>query len=137
MTARSHKQNGTEAETWVGDYLAQPFPGIHRLAPAGANDCGDLGGVPNLTIQVKAHHKLALAGWVDEAAEQAGRNDTPYFVVIHKRWGMGQKRVGQWYVTLPLEGFAEMYSELVFRWRLDPGSGLSTSTIGKPSDGSS
>lgn len=135
--ARTHKQNGTEAETWVAEYLEQPFPGIHRLAPAGANDCGDLGGVPNLTIQVKSRHRLALAEWVDEAAEQSGRNQTPYFVVVHRRWGKGRKSVGQWYVTQPLEGFAEQYSELVFRWRLGPGSGSSGSafTIGKPSDG--
>ena len=72
---------------------------------------------------------------MDEAAEQSARAETPYFVVVHRRWGKGRKSVGQWYVTLPLEGFTEIYSELVFRWRLGPESGSSTSTIGKPSDG--
>lgn len=133
--ARSHKQNGTEAETWALEYLEPVFPGVHRLAPAGENDCGDLGGVPLLTIQVKAWHKLALAKWIDDAAEQAGRNETPYFIVLHRRWGKGRKSVGQWYVSLPLEGFAEMYSELVHRWSLGRESGSSALSIGRSSGG--
>jgi hypothetical protein len=106
---RSHKQNGTEAETKVARHLSWWWPGIKRLAPAGAADQGDLDGVPDLCIQVKAQHRLALAGWLDGATEQAARAGKPYAVVVHKRWGRGSP--GQWYATLTLDDFAQAYSE--------------------------
>jgi hypothetical protein len=114
------------------EYLSDPFPGIHRLPPAGSADIGDLGGVPDLTIQVKAHHKMTLAAWITETFGQAVRAGTPFYVVIHKRWGCGRKSVDQWYVTLPLGVFAEIYRRLLF----GPPSESSASTIGRPSVGS-
>ena len=106
---RSHKQNGTEAETKVARYLLKWFPGVRRLPSAGVLDEGDLGGIPDLTVQVKQWHKQALAQWVDEAATQASRSNCTYYVVVHKRWGKGNP--GEWYATLPLEVFAEVYAK--------------------------
>jgi hypothetical protein len=106
---RRPKQIGTEGETAVARYLLQWFPGIHRLAPAGDADCGDLGGVPDLTIQVKVRRELALAEWVDQSAAQAARAGTAAYVVVHKRRGKGDP--GQWYVTTRLEVFAPLYAQ--------------------------
>jgi hypothetical protein len=105
------KQRGTTAETQACGYLQRIFPEVHRLAPAGANDKGDLGGIPDLTIQVKNHKTMALASWVDEAAKQAANGGNAVFVVIHKR--RGKSDPGQWYVTTTLEVFADTFGELL------------------------
>ena len=106
---RSPKQNGTEGETLVAGYLSRWFPAVRRLALSGAADIGDLGGIADLTIQVKMHHQMSLAGWVDQAKAQSKRAGTAHYVVVHKRWGKGDP--GKWYVTLPLEVFAPLYAE--------------------------
>jgi hypothetical protein len=103
------KQKGTAAETLAQRFLAGWWPGITRLAPAGAADCGDLDGVPELCVQVKAQKRMALADWVDQASIQAERAGKPYAVVIHRRWGKGDP--GQWYATMPLQDFAESWFE--------------------------
>jgi len=87
------------------------FPEAHRLAPAGAVDKGDIGGIPDLTIQVKNHKEMRLALWVDEARQQASNAGNAVFVVIHKRRGKGDP--GQWYVTTTLQVFAETFSDLL------------------------
>jgi hypothetical protein len=105
---RSPKQIGTDTETRTQRYLLRFFPRVCRLAPAGAQDLGDLGGVPMLTIQVKGGKVLKLAEWVDQAGDQSDRAHTPYFVVIHRRLRKGDP--GQWYATLPVETFAGLYA---------------------------
>jgi hypothetical protein len=109
MAARRPKQIGTDAETRVGRYLARWWPGIHRTALAGAGDVGDLVGVPHLCIQVKGGKGMALAGWVDATAKQAANAGVPHFVVVHKRIGKGDP--AEWYATLPLGVFANIYRE--------------------------
>src|ERR1700747_591072 len=98
------KQKGTTAESQSCHYLQGFFPEVHRLAPAGANDKGDLGGIPDLTISVKNHLALAHAQWGDDAAKQAANAGNTEFVVIHKRRGKGDP--GQWYATTTLDVFA-------------------------------
>jgi hypothetical protein len=105
---RSPKQIGTDGETRVQRFLVRYFPGVCRLAPAGAQDLGDLGGIPLLTVQVKMGKSMRLAEWVDQAEDQARRADTPFFVVIHHRPRRGDP--GQWYTTLPVEVFAGLYA---------------------------
>lgn len=107
---RSHKQNGTEAETMVKGFLSLWWPGVRRLAPAGAADMGDLDGVPDLCIQVKAQHKMALADWLDQANTQADRAGKAHAVVVHRRWRKGNP--AEWYATLSLSDFALIYSQL-------------------------
>jgi len=110
MTPRRPKQTGTEGETWVTEYLRQTFPGAHRLAPAGNADIGDIDGLPGCTVQVKAGRGIHLAEWVDATAQQAERAGNALFVVVHRRVGRGQARIGDWYVTMPLRVFAPMYT---------------------------
>lgn len=97
------KQKGTAAETAVAQYLSAWWP-ITRLAPAGAADCGDLDGIPDLCMQVKAHREMALAGWLDQALEQKARAGKAHAVVIHKRVRKGNP--AEWYATLTLQDLA-------------------------------
>ena len=101
MAPRSHKQNGTEAETAVQRELVETWLTVRRLPPAGANDVGDLDGVPLTAVQVKRCKAMALASWVDEVEKQAANAGKPLFVVIHKRPRKGSP--ADWYVTMPLK----------------------------------
>lgn len=49
-----------------------------------------------LSVEAKNHRAMDLAGWLDQAVEQAPKNSIP--VVHHKRRGKGD--VGESYVTL-------------------------------------
>jgi len=91
----------------VVKYLWRWWPDASRLPLAGSADIGDVGGIPGLTVQVKAVRKMALAAWLTEAAKQAERAQTAHYVVVHKRWGKGSP--ADWYVTLPLKQFAPIY----------------------------
>jgi hypothetical protein len=52
-----------------------------------------------VTIEIKNHAKLDLAGWTAEL-EVEMKNDKAWTgVVIHKRKGKGD--VGEWYATMP------------------------------------
>jgi hypothetical protein len=107
---RTPKQNGTEAETAAATFLRDYFPGVCRLPASGQADVGDLGGIDELAVQVKAQHRMELAAWMDATAHQAARKGVPYFVVVHKRWRKGP---GDWYVSLPLRVFAPLYAQLL------------------------
>jgi hypothetical protein len=92
----------------AADFLRTWFPGIRRAAPAGAADLGDLLGVEDLTLQVKGAHAMTLSKWVLQAEVQSVRARTRFYAVIHRRWG---KAPGQWYVTMPLVVFANLYTQ--------------------------
>lgn len=107
----AQRQKGTRLERQVADYLAQRLGDdrIDRMPHHGANDRGDIAGVRTLlgervTVEVKSHARMDLAGWVTEAAVEAGNNDARVGVVVHKRRGRGA--AGDQYVTLTLDGLA-------------------------------
>jgi hypothetical protein len=103
--------NGTRAETALVNWLhANGHGEAYRLAKAGARDVGDIGGLP-LTIQVKARRAMDLAGWVDDAQVQASNAGNDVGVVFHKRKGKGNP--GEWYCTLPVAAFIELFGELL------------------------
>jgi hypothetical protein len=107
------KAKGTAAETAVVRFLqANGYPHAERRALAGAQDRGDVAGIPGLVIEVKAAARMELAAWLDESAAESVRpdldEDLP--VVWHKRRGKGSP--GDWYVTM--DGWA--FLALLERW---------------------
>jgi hypothetical protein len=91
------KAKGTAAETAVVRFLqANGYPHTERRALAGAQDRGDVAGIPGLVIEVKDCRRLELAAWVDEARAEGRGFDLG--VVWHKRAGKGQP--ADWYVTM-------------------------------------
>ena len=101
------RRKGTAAETAVVRYLqANGHPNADRAPLRGANDRGDVTGLPDWCIEVKACREMTLAAWVDEAEREA-KNRLPRFgVVWHKR--RGKASPGDWYVTMTGATFAAL-----------------------------
>ena len=109
------KAKGTAAETAVVRFLqANGYPHAERRALAGAQDRGDVAGIPGLVIEVKAAARMELAAWLDEANAEGDFDPVNYDgdlpVVWHKRRGKGSP--GDWYVTM--DGWA--FLALLERW---------------------
>jgi len=107
------KQAGTTFETWTGEYLAEALGDdrIERRARSGGKDRGDLTGIRTLlgdrvVVEVKNVARLDLAGWITEAAVEAGNDDAAVGVVVHKRRSKGRAQMGDQYVTMRLADFA-------------------------------
>ena len=96
------KCKGSQAERDVVAYLkANGFPYADRRVAGATLDKGDISGVLGVTIEIKNHARLDLAGWLAEL-EVEMKNDSAWTgVVIHKRKGKGD--VGEWYATLPVK----------------------------------
>ena len=94
------KRKGTEAERKVVEYLqAQGFTGAERRALAGANDKGDIAGIPDWVIEVKNHATLDLAGWLNELMRERDNAGAYYGAVVAKRRGHGDP--AEWYAVMP------------------------------------
>lgn len=96
------KRKGSQAERDVVAYLkVNGFPYADRRVAGATLDKGDISGVLGVTIEIKNHARLDLAGWLAEL-EVEMKNDSAWTgVVIHKRKGKGD--VGEWYATLPVK----------------------------------
>ncbi|WP_437582698.1 hypothetical protein ACSAGD_10560 [Paramicrobacterium sp. CJ85] len=97
----------------VADYLKAALEDDHidRRVKHGRNDRGDISGVrtvrgARVVIEAKNVVKMALSQWIGEAETEAGNDDTPYGVVVHKRHGKG--RPEEQYVTMTLATFAAL-----------------------------
>lgn len=101
------KRKGTAAETAVVRWLVEHgFPHAERRAMSGTQDRGDIAGIPGVALEVKNCREMRLGPWMDEATREASNARARIFAVIHKR--RGKTDPGQWFVTMPLEVFAEL-----------------------------
>lgn len=83
------------------DRTGQP---VHRLRPAGTLDVGDLHlatGAGYVAIEAKSAARLELAGWCDEARQEAANAGLPGWAVVIRR--RGQRDPGAAYVVLSLD----------------------------------
>ena len=106
--ANPNKAKGSAAERAVARWLAaNGWPEAERRYDAGrADDRGDIRGVPGVTLEVKNHQRLDLAGWVAELEREMGNSGDQLGAVIVKR--RGTTDVGQWYAVLPVEVLARI-----------------------------
>lgn len=114
------KARGTKFETDVQTYLRANLYEAERLPTTGSKDEGDLvlrlGGVP-FVLEIKNCAKLNLAGWVREAAIEAGhfaavrKIDIPHFVVVHKK---RNAPISQAYVTTTLREWLYQVDQVPF-----------------------
>ena len=107
MSKQSYsKAKGRDGENAVVDYLRQRGYPAERRRQTGAQDCGDVSGVPGWVIEVKAEKRLNLAGYMDELVAERINAEKRYgsrqagFVVCKRR---GTQYPGEWYAVLTLD----------------------------------
>jgi hypothetical protein len=105
------KAKGTAAETAVVRFLrAAGFTQAERRTLSGAQDRGDIAGVPGVVIEVKNCARQELPAWVEEA-ELERENDRAFLgAVFHKRRGTTDP--GRWFVTMSGDQFAALLRQL-------------------------
>lgn len=101
------KQRGTRFESEVVEYLrTRGFSTVERRSLAGANDKGDITGLPGVVIEVKNRKAMSLAEWVDEAEAEGGNAEADLALVWHKRRGKGSP--GDCFVTMTGDQFVRL-----------------------------
>ncbi len=108
------KATGTAWETRVVQYLREcGWPQAERRALSGAQDKGDLLGIPGLVIEAKACTKHSLAEWLDEATVERDNANARHGVVWFKR--RGYTSPGRAFVLMDGETFTNLLAEAGYR----------------------
>jgi hypothetical protein len=116
---RSARQAGTRFERVIADCLAWVLKDdrIDRRVKTGSKDKGDIGGLrtpfgARIVVECKDVSRTNLGGWIEEARVEAGNDDAPVSVVVHKRRAHGDPL--DQYVTMTLRSFVRL------GWDADP-----------------
>jgi Holliday junction resolvase len=101
------KRKGSTFERDLVAYLrANGFPAAERTYGAGRpDDVGDIDGVPDFTIEAKAHRAIDLAAFADEAETERVNAGRRFAAVIAKR---RNKATSAAYVIVTLEQFVRL-----------------------------
>lgn len=84
--ANPSKRKGTSWEVQLVEFLNSEGVPCERRALKGKLDQGDVAGIPNTVLELKAAKELRLADWLKElAAEQRNANALFGYVVIKQR----------------------------------------------------
>lgn len=107
------KAKGTAFETAVVRYLKETIGGdVERRTLSGSNDRGDVQGVflgdERVVIECKAHRELKLSEWLKEADREAENDGAAFGIVVAKRRGFGESRMGEQYAVMKLETLARL-----------------------------
>ena len=101
------KRKGSQAERDVVAWLkANGYPYADRRVAGATLDKGDISGVLGVTIEIKNHNRLDLAGWTTELEVEMKNDGAWTGTVLHKRKGKGD--VGEWYATMPAKVWLEL-----------------------------
>lgn len=101
------KIKGTKWESEIVRYLiASGWPHVERRTLNGAQDRGDIAGIPGVVIEAKNENRMSLSSWVDEAEEEGLNARADVTAVWAHRKGRGS--AGQGYVITTGEQFVEL-----------------------------
>jgi hypothetical protein len=110
--SKAAKAKGAGAERDVRDYLKENgFPYADRRLAGATLDKGDISGIPGVTIEIKNHSKMDLAGWTEELLTEMGNDGAWTGVVWHKRKGRGSP--GEWYCTTPAHVWLDLLKRAI------------------------
>jgi hypothetical protein len=107
------KAKGTAFESavvrWLSSALGAEPGAIHRETLHGSHDEGDVGGIyahgRRVVMECKNHSRDELPRWLREAEAERGNADALAGVVVSKRRGIGESRMGEQLVSLTLRDF--------------------------------
>lgn len=112
MKPSSIKAKGRDAENFaVALVQAMGWPYAERRRLTGAKDRGDITGIPKVVLEVKSGARLDLAGWLRETETERVNDRADIGALIVKLKGMGEARVADWPVMLPLGQFLRLLRE--------------------------
>lgn len=114
------KQKGTLAETAVADYLKQTFPAVERRTLSGANDKGDIAGVPNCVVEVKNQRTYKIHEWMKETETERINAEAHLGILVIKPNGVGVSKVNQWWAVVSLETITKLIEDSDFVKGLQP-----------------
>lgn len=81
----SNRKGGRFERELVQFLKENGFPHAERRALRGADDRGDIVGIPGLVIEAKSHNRLDLPGWLDQLREEKERDGGSDGAVIARR----------------------------------------------------
>ena len=109
------RARGTAWESAVVSYLqARGYKHAERRALHGAKDRGDIAGIPGICIEAKNTARVDLAGWLDEARQEAA-HAADLGVVWFKR--RGKTSPGNGYVLMDGDTFTALLDLAGFNGR--------------------
>lgn len=93
------RAKGTAAEREVVRYLQNWWPAAERRALSGNKDKGDVAGIPEVVVEVKAAATTLLSAWTKETTAEMNNADATGCMLVVKR---PYKPVERWDAYLPL-----------------------------------
>lgn len=103
------RRKGTTAETIVVNYLRDHgWPYAERRALMGSKDKGDVTGVPGLAVEVKSAVRICIPEWMRETETERVNANADYGLLVVKPKGVGETRIADWPVLLPLSAVVEL-----------------------------
>ena len=103
--ANPSKEKGTRWESAVAKYLqSKGFP-VWRMAQTGAEDEGDLGGLPSWAFECRDRAKMDLSKNVRDANSRALHKGSEFGVTVMKK---RNSSVAEAYVAMDLETFTRI-----------------------------
>jgi hypothetical protein len=108
MSGSASRRKGNRAEVAVVNYLKAAGYDVEtsRNARGGTQQGADVLGDFPLAVEVKNQARVDLAGWWQQAVEQAHGGDA---VVVHKR--VGKTDPGEWWVTMDLQTLVRLLGD--------------------------
>jgi hypothetical protein len=101
------KRKGTAWESQVVEHLrTHGAPYAERRALCGAQDRGDIAGIPGIAIECKSAARHELAAWVDEAETERANDGADVAAVWIKR--RGKTSPGAGFVILTGDGLLKL-----------------------------
>lgn len=111
----SAKKAGTWMETATTAHIAQGLDDdrIERRTKNGSKDRGDIGGVRThagrrVVIEVKNTAKYSIGTWLAEAETERINDGADIAVVVAKRPGIGETRMGDQLVVMTLDNLIHL-----------------------------
>lgn len=92
------KAKGTTAEREVVRYLQNWWPAAERRALSGNRDRGDVAGIRNLVVEVKAAKAQLIGPWQRETLIEMANDGSLFCMLVVKR---PYKSVSEWDAYLP------------------------------------
>ena len=100
---------GWRGEAPVLDWLKNcGFHRAYRLRTQGVNDKGDVGGIDEAVIEIKNHGIYKFAEWMKETHTEKQNAQARLGALIVKPKGIGDTRVGSWWVMMTLSDFTTL-----------------------------